>query len=117
MVSTSGSRVLLVAVVAVAAVGVLDAGIGRAPDLVVLFGLVAALTTAVLIRSRTDRRDTTLRHDLWDAVHARSQRTGEPLDQLTDRLVADALDRLDGRWPTGAGPSTALAPETAADAR
>lgn len=117
MVSTSGSRVLLVAVVVVACVGVLDAGIGRAPDLVVLFGLVAALTTAVVIRSRTDRRDATLRNDLWVALHERAQRTGEPFDQLTDRLVADALDRLGGRWPTGAAPSATSSPVAAADDR
>lgn len=94
MTPTGLTRVLLVAVLAVAAVGALDAGIAREWELVALFGLIAALGLALLLRTRGHRRRTTLRADLAADLADRSLRTGEPLDQLTDRAVATYLDAL-----------------------
>ncbi len=94
MTPTGITRVLLVAVLVVAAVGALDAGIGREWELVGLFGVVAALASVLLLRTRGRRRVTTLRADLAAALADRSLLTGEPLDQVTDRAVATYLGAL-----------------------
>jgi hypothetical protein len=47
-----------------------------------------------LLRGLGDRRTVGLRADLAATLVARSRRTGEPLDQLTDRAVATYLDAL-----------------------
>ena len=94
MTPTGITRVLLVAALVVAAVGALDAGIGREWELVGLFGVVALLVLVLLLRTRGHRRQTTLRADLAAALADRSLRTGEPLDQLTDRAVATYLGAL-----------------------
>jgi hypothetical protein len=94
MTPAGSTRVLLAAVLAVAAVGALDAGIGREWELAVLFGAVAVLGLVLLARTRGRRRATTLRADRAAALADRALRTGEPLDQLTDRAVATYLDAL-----------------------
>lgn len=94
MTASTTTRTLLLAILVVAAVGVLDAAIGPAWDLVVLFVLIGALATTLLLRGLGDRRPMAVRADLAAALLARSQRTGEPLDQLTDRAVATYLEAL-----------------------
>lgn len=88
------TRALLLALVVVGLVGVLDAVIGPAWDLAVLFGLVVVLAGVLLLRGLGDRRPLAVRADLVGALVERSQRTGEPLDQLADRAVATYLDAL-----------------------
>lgn len=94
MTSSTMTRVMLLALLVVALVGVLDAAIGPQWDLAVLFGLVAVLTSILLLRGLGDRRTVDLRADLAAELLGRSRRTGEPLDQLTDRAVATYLHAL-----------------------
>lgn len=94
MTASTTSRTLLLAIVVVSAVGVLDAAIAPAWDLVVLFVVIGALASILALRGLGERRPTALRADLAAALVARSQRTGEPLDQLTDRAVATYLQAL-----------------------
>lgn len=94
MTASAITRTLHLAVLVVALVGLLDAVIGPQWDLAVLFALTAVLSLVLLVRGLGDRRPTDLRADLAAALVARSQRTGEPVDQLTDRAVATYLQAL-----------------------
>lgn len=79
---------LTVATLIVSMVGVVDAAIGQVWDLFVLFLVVAALQLAVIASSLGNRVDVSLRPDLARFVVQRSQRTGEPVDDVVDRSVA-----------------------------
>lgn len=95
----------LVVAVLIAVVGAVDAAIGDAPDLVVLFVAVAVLCAVVLLRSITRRRAVAVRDDVarWLEITAAEQ--GETMDDLADRAISTyraalAHDAHDTRGPS-----------------
>lgn len=104
MTTASAPRILLAAVAVVAAVGVVDAAIGRTWDLVALFAVLLALGLLGLGWSLGQRRPVTLRVDHAAALQARSQAAGEPLDQVLDRAVATYLTALADPVPGDGAP-------------
>lgn len=82
------SRVLLFLALVVTAVGLLDSALSSEWDLFVVFALLALLELALWARHRGNRRSVTLRPDLERWLEERSERVGEPFDDLIDRAVA-----------------------------
>jgi hypothetical protein len=91
---------VLLLLLAIGVVGLVDALIGNAYDLAVLFGATAVLAVAGLTADRGRRRPVRLRADLAAALRDRGLRTGESDDQLLDRAVATYLDALSEPEPT-----------------
>jgi hypothetical protein len=96
MAPTDLNRLILLLAAAVSLVGLLDAAIGGAYDLVAVFGLTAALQLALLLRLQLRRPAVPLRADLVAWLRQRSAEQGEPLEALADRCVATARRELDG---------------------
>jgi len=71
-----------------ALVGMADAAIGGVWDLFVLFTILAVVHIAALAVSGGNRVQVTLRPDLARWATQRSQRTGEPVDDVIDRAMA-----------------------------
>lgn len=90
-----------VVLVVVGAVGLLDAVIGDAWDLAVLFGAVVLIGAVGVVVASGRRRSVTLRADLASFLAERARRTGEPFDAVLDRSVAtyiEALDDSESSW-------------------
>jgi hypothetical protein len=89
------SRVVLVVILLTAGVGIVDGALEPSWDLVALFAVVALLAAGLLVaRPRQHHRETTLRDDLALELERRASRSGEPVEQVTDRAVATYLDAL-----------------------
>lgn len=95
MVRLLWAQLVAIAVGVVAAVGALDAAIGRTWDLVALFATVLVGSVAIAVALRSRRRLLSLRPDLAAALTERSRLTGEPLERIADRAVATYLAALD----------------------
>jgi hypothetical protein len=88
------NRFLLAAGLVVVGVGALDALVGREWDLLLVFALAFVLLLVPWIRQRANRIPVGLRPDLARWLEHRSERTGEPFDDLLDRSVAWYRDGL-----------------------
>ena len=83
-----GSRMALIGALVFTAVGVLDALLSREWDFLVIFGGIAVALAAFWIRQRAHRISVALRPDLAHWIAARSERSGEPFEDVLDRAVA-----------------------------
>lgn len=88
------TRVLVSIALIVAAVGAVDALFSREWDLLVVFVLAITLQLILWLRLRANRVPVTLRPDLARWLEHRSERSGEPFDDLLDRAVAWYRQRL-----------------------
>ena len=93
----AASRVIVIATIAVAAIGAIDAVRGRSADLVAVFVLVGLLQVALLLRLQLGRRPITLRPDLAAWLDRRAELTGEGPDRIIDRLVAHHRSQIRGK--------------------
>lgn len=82
------TRVILSAALVVGAVGAFDAFISAEWDLLVVFLITISLQLVLWLRSRANRIPVSIRPDLAHWLERRSQRTGEPFDDLLDRALA-----------------------------
>lgn len=90
------TRVLLLAVVVVSAVGVLDAVIGDVWDHVVLFALAGVFGLVLLVGTSRRRRPVLVRGDHAQWLSERAQLTGEDVERIADRALATYRHALDG---------------------
>jgi hypothetical protein len=90
------SRLMIVATIAVAVAGAVDAVRSKNADLFVVFLLVVVLQLSLLWRVRSARRLIGLRADLADWLHERSTVSGEPAEHLADRCVSSYRRALEG---------------------
>ena len=97
------SSLIVPLTIIVAAVGLLDALVRRNLDLVALFALILALQIGMLLSSSTNRTTVTIRPDLARWARERSQRTGEPVDDVIDRSVPLLQHRLYQSSPPDGG--------------
>jgi hypothetical protein len=88
------SVVLAIAVVVVGAVGLIDAGIGRVWDHVVVFAALLVLGVLLIARELGTRRRMTLRADLAGRLSQRALASGESSEAILDRAVATYLEAL-----------------------
>jgi hypothetical protein len=79
---------LTVITLIVSLVGLADASIGRVWDLFVMFLVLVIVQMLVLLSASGNRVPISLRPDLARWAKQRSQRTGEPLNDVVDRSVA-----------------------------
>lgn len=89
MFTSLAGRILVVATLTTAVVGIVDAIRGRNADLVVVFAIVAALQIALLTMSGLRRRPITLRRDLAHWLERRAAVSGERCEQIIDRSMAE----------------------------
>lgn len=82
------SRVLLFLALVATGVGLLDSAFSSEWDLFGVFVLLLLLQLSLWVRQRGNRRPVTLRPDLERWLEERSQRVGEPFDDMIDRAVA-----------------------------
>jgi Flp pilus assembly protein TadB len=82
------ARVLLLAIVVIAGIGVIDAGVTSEPDLVALFIAVAVISLVLLARSLSSRRNLSVRSDLAAWIQLRADLTGEAPGHVADRAIA-----------------------------
>jgi hypothetical protein len=86
--SLSG-RIFIVATFAVASVGALDAARGGIDDLIAVFVIVAALQAMLFFVLRLGRRrQVAVRSDLAEWLEERSAITGETVERIADRCIA-----------------------------
>jgi hypothetical protein len=83
------SRVIVIATMAVAAIGAVDAVRGRNGDLIVVFLIVAALQLVLLVRLQFGRRPIPLRPDLVAWLDERASITGEAPERIADRCISE----------------------------
>jgi hypothetical protein len=96
MVPTVTNRGVLIATVLVAAVGVVDALVGRAYDLVVVFTIVGALQLVLLARLSSRRPHVPVRADLVAWLTERAALEGDSVEAEIDRALAAFRDDLIG---------------------
>lgn len=89
MFMSMAGRILVVATLTTAVVGILDAVRGHNADLVVVFAIVATLQIALLVMTRLRRQPVTLRRDLAHWLERRAAVTGERYEQIIDRGMAE----------------------------
>lgn len=82
------ARLMLLLALVCSAVGLVDAGIGRQWDLLVIFALTTALLAGIWLRQRVHRVSISLRPDLAHWIEHRAEAAGEPFDDVLDRAVA-----------------------------
>ena len=87
----------LALLVAVTAVGAVDAAIGRVWDHFAVFVLATGVALLLLLTVLGRRPSVPLRADLVAWLRDRAAATGEPLEALADRCVASARADLDRR--------------------
>jgi hypothetical protein len=85
---TVTNRTVLVLTVAVSAVGVVDAAVGRNWDLLTVFALVGLLQLVLLLRLSGRRPAVPLRADLVRWVRDRADAEGESPERVLDRAVS-----------------------------
>jgi hypothetical protein len=85
---TVTNRTVLVLTVAVAAIGVVDAAVGRNWDLLTVFALVGLLQLVLLLRLSGRRPAVPLRADLVHWLRDRAEAEGESPDRVLDRAVS-----------------------------
>jgi hypothetical protein len=95
MIASFAGRVIIFATIAAAGTGALDAARGGDFDLVVVFGVVVGLQVVLLWRVATGRLPVAVRADLVAWLRDRHALTGEPLERIADRCVADYRATLD----------------------
>jgi Flp pilus assembly protein TadB len=95
------SRLMIVATIAVAVAGSVDAVRSANADLLAVFLLVIALQLALLWRVRTARRLVGVRPDLAAWLDDRSVISGEPVEHLADRCISSHRRALEGQEATG----------------
>ena len=81
-------RLLLLATAILAAVGLLDAAIGREWDLVVVCALILAVQVALWARLSWGRTSVPVRRDLVHWLRERAVAGGEPVEHVADRAIA-----------------------------
>lgn len=102
MLPTPTNRAVLVLTTAVAAVGVVDASVGRNWDLVAVFVLVGVLQLVLLVRLVGRRPSVPIRADLVRWLRDRSAVEGESAELIADRAVSAYRADLLGRSPSAA---------------
>lgn len=90
---TAGTRLLVVAVIVLALVGVADAGIGGEWDLFALFALILGFGAALALKLESRRPAIPIRRDLVRWLRDRASASGEPMSAVTDRAIATFADR------------------------
>jgi|GEM_PF-1984375 hypothetical protein len=88
MTPTAVDKLILVLATVVAAVGAVDAAVGHAYDLLVVFGLAGLLQLVLRLRLQSRRPAVPLRADLVRWLEDRSSAQGESMGSLADRCVA-----------------------------
>lgn len=88
MTPTTLNKVLLGLGWVVAAVGAVDAALGRDRDLLVVFVLVLAFQGVLLVRLNRSRPAVPLRADIVRWLRREAALSGEPLEQIAHRAVA-----------------------------
>lgn len=91
---TTASKLLSLAVIG-AGVGAVDAAVGGAWDLFVLFVATGLLVLGAIAISRSSRPTVTLRRDLHRWLSDEAHLAGEPVGRLLDRAVAARRDGFD----------------------
>ena len=82
------TRVILTVSLVVCCVGAVDAAISAEWDLLAIFVLTSLVQATLLVRWMVNRVPVSLRPDLARWVEQRSERSGEPIDDIVDRAVA-----------------------------
>jgi hypothetical protein len=118
MLPTVTNRTVLVLTVAVAAIGVVDAAVGRNWDLLFVFALVGLLQLVLLLRLSGRRPAVPLRADLVHWLRDRSEAEGESPERILDRAVSAYRAGLlgagaDSGGPGGDRPSSSTVPPSA----
>ncbi|GMQ98847.1 MAG: hypothetical protein BMS9Abin17_1376 [Acidimicrobiia bacterium] len=90
---TASVRLLVSAVIVVALVGVVDAGIGNEWDLFVLFSLLLGFGAVLALKLESRRPAIPVRRDLVRWLRDRASASGEPMSAVTDRAIATFADR------------------------
>jgi len=90
---TAGTRLLVSAVIVLALVGVVDAGIGGEWDLFVLFALLLGFGAALAFKLDSRRPAIPIRRDLVRWLRDRASASGEPISAVADRAIATFADR------------------------
>jgi hypothetical protein len=97
MAPTALHRTALLMLLVVTVVGAVDAAIGGVWDHFVVFVLGSAVGAALLLTSVGRRPLVPLRADLVAWLRARASATGEPMEAIADRCIAEARADLDVR--------------------
>ena len=113
---TVTNRTVLVVTVAVAAIGVVDAAVGRNWDLLTVFALVGLLQLLLLLRLSGRRPAVPLRADLVRWVRDRADAEGESPERVLDRAVGAYRAGLLGHGSDDVGQGAGSAPRTTAPA-
>lgn len=96
----------MIAVAIAGAVGLVDAAVGHAADLVVVFAAIVLLALAATARSLVLRRRITVRADVLAWLEQTSLTEGEPVNDIADRLLTAARAGIsDSRTPNVPGPA------------
>jgi hypothetical protein len=90
---TASVRLLVSAVIVVALVGVVDAGIGSEWDLFVLFALLLGFGVVLVLKIESRRPAIPVRRDLVRWLRDRASASGEPMSAVSDRAIATFADR------------------------
>lgn len=94
---TMVTRMTFAVMVAIAAVGVLAAGLEGDWDLAVVFLVLGVLAAVLLARTSTRRPLVPIRADLVRWMSARAAIDGDRTERLADRAIAAYRDGLTGR--------------------
>lgn len=113
---TVTNRTVLILTVAVAAIGVVDAAVGRNWDLLTVFALVGLLQLVLLLRLSGRRPAVPLRADLVRWVRDRADTEGESPERVLDRAVSAYRAGLLGESGDALEPGGASAPHPTAPA-
>jgi len=96
------NKLILAAASAIAVVGLVDAAVAAAWDLVVLIGMILGLHVVLWIQLSWGRPAVPLRADLVRWLGDRAVAGGEPVERVADRAVAAYRVGLSGRDSTDA---------------
>ena len=91
------TRMTFAVMIAIAAVGVLAAGLEGDWDLAVVFAVLCVLAAILLVRTSTRRPLVPIRADLVRWMSARAAVDGDRTERLADRAIAAYRDGLTGR--------------------
>ncbi|MEY4373013.1 MAG: hypothetical protein RL219_1782 [Actinomycetota bacterium] len=80
----------MIAVAIAGSVGLVDAAVGHAADLVVVFAVVVLLALVAMARSLVSRRRIPVRADVLAWLEETSLAEGEPVNDVADRALAAA---------------------------
>lgn len=86
-------RFRLLLATTIAGVGMVDAGLGADWDLFVVFSMVTGVVASILVQ-KSERASMSVRADLARWVRQKADVSGEPIDDVLDRVIASAQHGL-----------------------